>query len=605
MTILGISAYYHDSAAAIIKDGEIIAAAQEERFSRIKNDSSFPTASIHYCLKEAACTIDELDAVVYYEKPFLKFERLLETYYAFAPKGFISFLKAIPVWIKEKLFIKQNIRKELKKIQAYDKTKLKLFFTEHHLSHSASAYYPSGFSEAAIVTIDGVGELATTTICKGKGKDIEILKEIQFPHSVGLLYSAFTYFLGFKVNSDEYKLMGLAPYGNPHSEQVKKYYDIITQHLITVFDDGSIHLNQQYFAYGYSLRMINEKKFEELFGFAKREPSEDFLQAHLDCAYVIQKITEEIVLKLCKHAKVITGSNNLCLAGGVALNCVANGKILEENIFDRIFIQPAAGDAGGALGAALAGYHIRFKKELLPTTNNTDKMKGSLLGPAFSDTEILNSIETADLAYQRFESIDDLCKHVAQLLAEGAVVGWFQGKMEYGPRALGNRSIIADTRNVEMQKKLNLKIKGRESFRPFAPAVLAKDVFHYFETDSPSPYMLLVHPVKKNLCTAMADDYHEQSWSQKLYAMKSSLPAITHVDFSARIQTVDEITNPIFYTLINYFKQQTGIGMVVNTSFNIKDEPIVCTPADACRCFMKTEMDVLVIGNYILKKQPI
>lgn len=604
MTILGISAYYHDSAAAIIKDGEIIAAVQEERFSRIKNDSSFPGQSVRYCLEEAGLRIDELDAVVYYEKPFLKFERLLESYYAFAPKGISSFIKSIPLWLKEKIYIKRNIRNELKKIQAFDPKKLKLLFTEHHLSHAASAYYPSGFNDAVILTIDGVGEFATTTISKGTSNQIEILKEIHFPHSVGLLYSAFTYFLGFKVNGDEYKLMGLAPYGNPSSEQFEKFYQLILTRLIKVFDDGSIHINQRYFDYGSGLKMINERRFENLFGFAVRKKDEDFKQYHLDCALAIQCILEEIVLKLAKHAFHLTNCKNLCLAGGVALNCVANGKIQKEKIFENIFIQPAAGDAGGALGAALAGYHIYNNKELISTdTELEDKMRNAFLGPHYKEDSLADAINSNNTSYKKFNSAIELCEHVAQLLSEGNVVGWFQGRMEFGPRSLGNRSILADARNIEMQKKVNLKIKFREGFRPFAPAVLAEDASVFFDLESSSPYMLLVHKVKSEYLINLPQNFHELNWQEKLNMTKSKFPAITHVDLSARIQTASSDTNPLFHSLLNSFKNLTGHGLLLNTSFNIKDEPVVCSPQDAYNCFMKTDLDYLIIGHYMFSKK--
>ena len=601
MNILGISAYYHDSAAAIIKDGQIVAAAQEERFSRIKNDNKFPGQSVRHCLEEAGLKIDELDAVVYYEKPFLKFERLLESYYAFAPKGISSFIKSIPLWLKEKIYIKRNIRNELKKVQSFDVKKLKLLFTEHHLSHAASAYFPSGFNDAAILTIDGVGEFASTTISKGTGNKIEILKEIHFPHSVGLLYSAFTYFLGFKVNSDEYKLMGLAPYGNPFSEQFERFYQLITTKLIRVFDDGSIHINQHYFDYGSGLKMIHEKRFEKLFGFVTRKKDEDFKLCHLDCALAIQHILEEIVLKLAKHAFQLTNSRNLCLAGGVALNCVANGKIQKENIFENIFIQPAAGDAGGALGAALAGYHIYYNKELSFTGN--DKMKNGYLGPGFAEESILTVINSDKPFFKKINSSNELCDHVAKLIKEGNVVCWFQGRMEFGPRSLGNRSILADARNPDMQQKVNHKIKFREGFRPFAPVVLAEDAPLYFDLESPSPYMLLVQKVKEEYLIDLPSNFHELPWQEKLAVNKSKFPAITHVDLTARIQTVSAESNPLFYSLLSSFKNLTGHGLLLNTSFNIKDEPVVCTPQEAFDCFMKTGLDYLIIDHFIFAKQ--
>jgi carbamoyltransferase len=602
MNILGISAFYHDSAAALVQDGKIVAAAQEERFSRIKNDKDFPLMSVKYCLAEAGLQIDELDAVAFYDKPFLKFERLLETYYSFAPRGIRSFLTAMPSWIKEKIFIKKVLRSELKKVGSYNSHRLKLLFPEHHLSHAASSYFASNFSESAILTIDGVGEWATATISKGTENRIELLKELHFPHSVGLFYSAFTYFLGFTVNSDEYKLMGLAPYGNPDSIQTKKFRDLILTHLISIAKDGSIQMNQQYFTYAYGLKMVSDDKFQQLFGFTKRKPGEEFEQHHLDLALAVQLITEEIVIKLATHTKELTNCNKLCLAGGVALNCVANGKIEQSRLFDEIFIQPAAGDAGGALGAALAGYHIYFANENRPALGFMDKLQGAFLGPAFSENEVEAITRQHSPAAKKYNSPEALCEKTAELIALGYVVGWFQGRMEFGPRALGNRSILADPRNEEMQKKLNLKIKFRESFRPFAPAVLEEDASQFFENVTISPYMLMVHPVKNSLCNAMPDNYHQLPLFEKLYTVRSSIPAVTHVDFSARIQTVSHFTNPLFHLLLQSFKKITGIGLLINTSFNVKDEPIVCSPGDAYACFLKTGMDFLVIGNYILSK---
>lgn len=602
MYILGISAFYHDSAAAIIKDGEIIAAAQEERFSRKKHDAGFPANAVAYCLKEAAVTIDQLDAVVFYDKPLLKFERLLETYYSFAPKGFASFLMAMPVWLNEKLFLKKIIRDELKKIHSFDKKKLKLLFPEHHLSHAASAFYPSPFEEAAIVTIDGVGEWATTTICKGSGNKIEILKQLNFPHSVGLLYSAFTYYLGFKVNSGEYKLMGLAPYGDPSSTQTKDFVQIIKTKLVKIFDDGSVFLDQKYFNYAAGLRMVKDHLFQQLFGFKKRNEDDELQQQHCNLALAIQQVTEEIVIKLCKHAKDITGSKKLCLAGGVALNCVANGKIQNEHIFDDIYIQPAGGDAGGALGAALAAHNIYCDKER-KHSGNTDEMKGSYLGPSFSNAEIESALQQFNAKYKLYEERYELYETVARYIAEGSAIGWFQGRMEFGPRALGNRSIIADARNPEMQKKLNLKIKFREGFRPFAPAVLAEDAENYFNLTTASPYMLLVQQVKKEIQNPVPENYHQQTINEKLYFQKSSIPAVTHIDYSARIQTVHKATNKAFFEMISSFKELTGCSVVVNTSFNVRGEPVVCTPKEAYQCFMRTEMDYLVIENFFLSKK--
>ena len=598
MIILGISAYYHDAAAALIEDGQIIAAAQEERFTRKKHDPSFPSQAIRYCLSEGNISLEEVDAIVFYDKPFLKFERLLETYYAFAPKGILSFISAIPVWIREKLFLKREIKTALSQIGPYEPKKLR--FTEHHLSHAASAFFPSSFEEAAILTIDGVGEWATASICHGKGNELSILKELRFPHSLGLLYSAFTYYLGFKVNSGEYKLMGLAPYGND-SERTKRFTELIRDHLITIYEDGSIWLNQRYFNYATGLQMTHNRRWATLFGFERRASEATLEQVHCDLALAIQRVTEEVVLKMARTAKALTGASRLCLAGGVALNCVANGKLQEANIFDEIFIQPAAGDSGGALGAALATYHIAFKQpgKSLATT---DLMQGSYLGPAFGDRDIQQVIRQNHAVAQAFEDFSALCTTVAQRISEGQIVGWVHGRMEYGPRALGNRSILADPRNADMQQKLNLKIKNRESFRPFAPAVLAEDEDRYFDMEGASPYMLLVKPVRKNLRNEKPEGYNDLDLPQKLYFARSSLPAVTHIDYSARVQTVHRETNPRFHQLITSFKKLTGCGVLVNTSFNVRGEPIVCTPSDAYRCFMQTEMDVLVIGKYLFMK---
>jgi len=597
--ILGISSFYHDSAAAITVDGEILAAAQEERFTRIKHDANFPTNAVKYCLDHAGYSIDQLDAVVFYDKPLLKFERLLETYYGFAPKGLASFIKAIPVWLREKMFLKRIIKEELGKIEAFDKSKLKMLFPEHHLSHAASAYYPSGFEDAAIITLDGVGEWATASICKANGKDITIEKELKFPHSLGLLYSAFTYFLGFRVNSGEYKLMGLAPYGRSGHPDIKKYEEIIKSELIHIYDDGSIWLNQKYFNYSTGLRMVNDKKWSKLFGIEKREPESDLEQQHCDLGLAIQNVTEEIVIKMAKHAKEITGSANLCMAGGVALNCVANGKLLNEKIFENIFIQPAAGDAGGALGAALAAEHIYFGKAL--KKSDSDRLNGSYLGPEYYEQDVLKIIRKYEAEATKYSN-DQLYNKVAEILADGNAVGWFQGRMEFGPRALGGRSILGDPRNGEMQKKLNLKIKYRESFRPFAPSILKEDVQEYFKLEGDSPYMLLVQEIVDNRKEPIPADYHSLGMKEKLYTKRSDIPSVTHVDFSGRIQTVDKRTNPQYWQLINAFKELTGYALVVNTSFNVRGEPIVCTPEDAYRCFMRTEMDFLVINNYVFDK---
>ncbi|MBS1659197.1 MAG: carbamoyltransferase [Bacteroidetes bacterium] len=601
MYLLGISAFYHDSAAALIENDKIIAAAQEERFTRKKHDAGFPSNAVKYCLAEAAIDPAELAAIVFYDKPLLKFERLLETYYAFAPKGLKSFLMSMPVWIKEKMFLKKLIRDELKKVIDLKHSKIPLLFPEHHLSHAASAFYPSAFEEAAILTIDGVGEWATTTICHGKGKDISILRELRFPHSVGLLYSAFTYYTGFKVNSGEYKLMGLAPYGNKNSSQTKKFYQLICDELADIKEDGSVWLNQDYFDYATGLKMTADDKWQQLFGLPVRKPESELTQSYCDLALAIQNVTEEIVLKLARHAKEITGSKNLCMAGGVALNCVANGKILREKIFDRLYFQPAAGDAGGALGAALAAFHIHFGKER-NTDYVYDTMCGSYLGPEFSDKEIIAVAKKFKAAYESFQEFDDLAERSASLLADGKVVGWFQGRMEWGPRALGNRSILGDARNPEMQKKLNLKIKYRESFRPFAPAVLSEDCNDYFDLGDISPYMLLVDSVKKERQKCLPEGFDELPLKEKLYFLRSDIPAVTHLDYSARIQTVHHDTNERFWKLIVAFKRQTGFGLIVNTSFNVRGEPIVCTPEDAYKCMMRTEMDYLVMGNFLFDK---
>ncbi len=601
MKILGISAFYHDSAAALIVNGEIVAAAQEERFTRIKHDSGFPSNAIKYCLNSEGLSIDKLDAIVFYDKPFLKFERLLETYYNFAPKGLLSFIAAMPVWIREKIFLKKLILDKLQNIQKFNKKNLKLLFTEHHLSHAASAFYPSPFNKAAILTVDGVGEWATASICIGENNTIKTLKELHFPHSVGLLYSAFTYFLGFRVNSGEYKLMGLAPYGNPKSEQVKTYIEIIKTELVEIMDDGSVWLNQKYFNYATGLKMVNEKKWTKLFGFGKRKPEAEIEQHHSNLAFAIQQVTEEIIIKMAREAKRLTNTDYLCLAGGVALNCVANGKLLNEGIFKDIFIQPAAGDAGGALGAALAAYYISFNKERI--CNSSDSMKGAFLGPDFTDKEIELAAKKNEAVFKFYNDFDKLSQKVAKIIADGKVVGWFQGRMEFGPRALGNRSILGDARNKEMQKKLNLKIKYRESFRPFAPSVLDHDATNYFNIKLPSPYMLLVAEVNKNKRKHIPGNYYELPLLERLYIERSEIPAVTHIDFSARIQTVHKNTNSRYYQLIESFNKLTGSGVIVNTSFNVRGEPIVCTPEDAYRCFMRTEMDYLVVGDFLFEKK--
>lgn len=599
--ILGISAFYHDSAAAITVDGEIIAAAQEERFTRKKHTEDFPINAVKYCLEETGLSINELDAVVFYDKPLLKFERLLETYYAFVPRGLRQFIMSIPIWLKEKMFLKKLLFEGLNEVETFDKKKLKLLFPEHHMSHAASAFYPSPFKESAILTIDGVGEWATATIAKGEGNKIEMLKEMRFPHSVGLLYSAFTYFLGFRVNSGEYKLMGLAPYGNPKAEKTKKFIDQIKENIVDIKEDGSIWLNQDYFNYATGLKMINETKWEQLFGFKTLKPDGDIEQKHCNLAFAIQLVTEEIIIKMAKEAKRLTGSDYLCMSGGVALNCVANGKLLKENIFKEIYIQPASGDAGGSLGAALTAHYMYFENQR-DNTEMPDSMKGSYLGPEFSDKEIYIALKKHKAVFQKYDSFDELCDTVAELMDKGNIIGWFQGRMEFGPRALGNRSILADARNKEMQKKLNLKIKYREGFRPFAPSVLAENVSEYFELDTISPYMLLVANVKKERRKNLPDNYFELDLWDRLYMERSDLQSITHLDFSARVQTVHKKTNERYWKLINAFNQKTGYAVVVNTSFNVRGEPVVCTPEDAYRCFMRTEMDYLIVNNFLMQK---
>lgn len=599
--VLGISAYYHDSAAALVIDGNIISAAQEERFTRKKHTAAFPVNAIRFCLEDSGLELSDVDAVVFYDKPFLKFERLLETYFAFAPKGLLSFLKAIPLWIKEKLFLKDTLIKELKTFEGFNKKKLKILFSEHHLSHAASAFYPSPFEEAAILTIDGVGEWCTTSMGFGKGNDITFLKEMHFPHSVGLLYSAFTYYLGFSVNSGEYKLMGLAPYGNPGSTEVEKYIATITSSLLKINSDGSIWLDQKYFNYAVGLTMTRDKLWEMLFGFKRRTDKDEILQHHCDLALAIQLITEDIVIRMAKHLKQLTNADNLCMAGGVALNCVANGKLKSLNIFKNIYIQPAAGDSGCALGAALAVSYSYFNIPRLKK-DSFDEMRGTYLGPDFSEKQVELMCKKAKAIYKKENDPSALTHAIAALIAEGNIIGWFQGKMEFGPRALGNRSILADARSSDMQKKLNLKIKNREGFRPFAPAVLKECAVDYFEMDSASPYMLFTSPVLKQKRNMLPSNYDSFEMWDKLHYCRSEVPAITHIDFSARIQTVDERMNPLFYQLIKAYQKITGTGLVINTSFNVRGEPIVCSPEDAYRCFMCTDMDYLVINNFILAK---
>tara|TARA_B100000780_G_scaffold277667_1_gene248944 strand:+ start:722 stop:2560 length:1839 start_codon:yes stop_codon:yes gene_type:complete len=594
MYILGVSAFYHDSAACLLKDGEIIAAAQEERFTRKKQDSGFPTNSILYCLKEAQISSSEISNVVFYEKPFLKFERLLETYLAFAPKGFISFAMAMPLWIKEKLFQKSLIIKELETaLDVNGNWKDKLLFSEHHLSHAASAFYPSPFKRAAVLTLDGVGEWTTTSLAIGNENDLKVLKEIHFPHSLGLLYSSFTYYTGFKVNSGEYKVMGLAPYGEP------KYVELIYDKLIRLSEDGSFQLDMSYFDFATGLTMTN-KKFNDLFGGPPRTSEAELTQREMDLAASIQKVTEDIVIKLARGIAKETGEKNLCLAGGVALNCVVNGILLREKIFENIWIQPAAGDAGGALGAALSVWFLHYKNERSITTSY-DSMKGSFLGPSFKNDEIEMELNKCGALYKKMLQTD-LIEEVATLLSNQKAVGWMQGRMEFGPRALGGRSIIADPRSPEMQRQLNLKVKYRESFRPFAPSVLLEDLSEWFEMTNESPYMLIVADIIKDKRKEMSNKEEALFGIDKLNIPRSEVPAITHVDYSARVQTVNKKTNPLYHDLLSKFKEITDCPMLVNTSFNVRGEPIVCTPSDAFKCFMGTELDILVIGDFILYK---
>jgi len=592
-SILGISAFYHDSAAALIVDGKIIAAAQEERFSRKKHDSSYPFNAVEFVLKRANLSLNKVDYIVFYEKPFLKFERLLETYLAFAPRGFKSFSMAMPIWLREKLFQKKILFNELKNHNKNFNDINKIYFSEHHYSHAASAFYPSPFKRAVILTLDGVGEWATTTLAKGEEQNLEILKEIHFPHSIGLLYSAFTYYTGFKVNSGEYKVMGLAPYGEP------KFKNLILDKLIDLKEDGTFRLNMEYFDYATGLKMINNK-FSKLFGQPARNLDKDLLtQFHMDIASSIQTVTEEVILRLTKSISKEYGSKNLCMSGGVALNCVANGKILKEKIFENIWIQPAAGDAGGALGAALALWYKELKNDRSSPSN--DEMQGSYLGPSFSDNEIEKSLTELGATYTKF-SENDLLKITAQALSEEKTIGWFQGRMEFGPRALGARSILADPRSDKMQKILNLKVKFRESFRPFAPSIIREDLSKWFELNCNSPYMLLVADVHKSIKKEMTSEENKLFGINKLNVKRSDIPAVTHVDYSSRIQTVHEDTNPKYYKLLQNFKKITNCPILVNTSFNVRGEPIVCTIQDAYRCFMKTDLDMLVCGNFILNK---
>ena len=595
MYILGISAFYHDSAACLIRNGEIIAAAQEERFSRIKHDPSFPSSAINYCIKEAEIAASEIDNIIFYEKPFLKFERLIETYLAFAPRGFQSFINSMPLWIKDKLFQKKNLIKELSKILGdHEDWTNRLLFCEHHLSHAGSAFFPSPFNDAAILTIDGVGEWTTTSLAIGSKNNIKVLKEIHFPHSIGLLYSAFTYYLGFKVNSGEYKVMGLAPYGKPI------YADLIKEKLINIASDGSFKLNMSYFDYPIGMRMIG-RKFEKLFGSPARRSESDLSQRDMDIAASIQQVTEEIVLKLAKNIANETGKENLCLAGGVALNCVINGALRRNKVFKKIWIQPAAGDAGGALGAALCAWYMHLDNNRI-TMKNKDAMMGSFLGPNYSNDEIKTSLNKCGAKFIELDETQ-IIQRTVKALMQSKAVGWMQGRMEYGPRALGARSIIADPRSPNMQKQLNLKVKFRESFRPFAPSIIDDELENWFDTDGDSPYMLFVADVKDKHRKEIEISKESSDVMDRLSVTRSTIPAVTHIDYSARIQTVHEETNPLYYALLKEFFNSTGCPILVNTSFNVRGEPIVCSPEEAFRCFMGTELDLLVIGDKILYKQ--
>lgn len=597
MRILGVSAFYHDSAAALVDGGRIIAAAQEERFTRKKHDSSFPQRAIRYCLEEAGIGLGEVEYVVFYDKPFLKFERLLETYLAFAPKGFKSFRMAMPIWLKEKLFQKALLRKEFERFDPSFDWEKKLLFSEHHLSHAASAFYPSPFEEALVLTMDGVGEWTTTSAAIGRGNDLQVHKEIFFPHSLGLLYSAVTYYIGFKVNSGEYKVMGLAPYGRPI------YKDRMVENLMDLKDDGSFRLNMDYFNYCTGLTMTNDR-FSELFGRPVRGREDELLdQFHMDMAASVQAVTEEIVTRLVRSLIEETGLRNVCLAGGVALNCVANGKLVRDGVVENLWVQPAAGDAGGALGAALLAHHLYQGQPRQVDGSVMDGMQGSYLGPAYDHETTQAMLREAGARFEVIENPDELLDRTAELLASEKVVGWCQGRMEFGPRALGARSILGDPRSEKMQKTMNLKIKYRESFRPFAPSVLREDVDRYFETDVDSPYMLLVDRVKPEICRDMTEEEASLFGIEKLNVSRSDLPAITHVDYTARVQTVHRETNPLYYGLIEKFKEKTGCSVLINTSFNVRGEPPVCTPVDAFKCFMGTEMDYLVVGNCLLHRE--
>ncbi len=600
MKILGISAYYHDSAAALIEDGKIIAAAQEERFTRLKNDSQFPENAIKYCINEACIKLSDLDAIVFYDKPFLKFERLLDTYFDNAPKGLISFITAMPIWLKEKLFLKTTLKKSLTEIDHnINWKKTELLFSKHHLSHAASAFFATNFDDAAILTIDGVGEWATTSIAVGNKNNIATLVEQHYPDSVGLLYSAFTYFLGFEVNSGEYKVMGLAPYAMPEDELVQLYMNKITSEIVTIFDDGSIKLNKNYFKYSTSLKMIDEKKFEKLFGLKTRKKTDNLSFQHCALAQALQQVLEEIMLNLLQKAKELTKSKTLCMAGGVALNCVANGKIKESGLFENVYIQPAAGDAGGALGAALAAYYLHFKKERI-YTNEFDLMQNSKLGPSYNSLEIKRAIENSKLNFLAF-NYQELIAKSAELLNQGKIIGWFQGRAEFGPRALGSRSILANPLLNNTQSDLNLKVKKRESFRPFAPIMLEYEFEKFYSQTYSSPYMLFVHKIRPEFRHEFKQET-EFDLIKTINQKRSVLPAITHIDYTSRIQTVNETNDKKLFDLLNEFKKQTNYGILVNTSFNINNEPIVCSPQDAINCFLKTEIDCLVLDNYLITK---
>lgn len=604
MRILGISCFYHDAAAAILQDGTIMAAAQEERFTRKKHDETFPRNALRYCLQEAGCSLAEIDAVVFYDKPFLKFERLLETYYRHAPRGFLSFVKAMPVWLREKLFIKDVVKKELQEIDpSFSTRRTKLLFTEHHLSHAASAFFASGLDEAAILTIDGVGEWATASICIGKGNGIRVLKELRFPDSVGLLYSSFTAFLGFRVNSGEYKLMGLAPYGDETAAQTKFFIDAIEKEMVTVYEDGSIALNQACFSYSTGLRMFKEERWSSLFGLSPKKESEPFTTAHCNLAFAAQHVTEKIVRRMAAHTAALTQQSNLCLAGGVALNCVANGKLQQSGLFRNIFIQPAAGDAGGALGAALSAYHIYYQQPRILPGDGKDGMQNTYLGPGWTDTAILQCMRRFNAEAEQHATSGALTGIVAKELLAGKVIGWFQGRMEFGPRALGNRSILASPLPGDMQQKINLKIKFREGFRPFAPVTTEEDYQHYFDTDKPSRYMLITAPLKERWRLPLLSHFNQLSPEEKRNQVLSLLPAITHVDYSCRVQTVAQPDNPLLWQLLQDWKAVSGHPVLVNTSFNVRGEPIVNTPEEAYRCFMQTGMDMLVMNGFIFYKE--